>query len=235
MKNNAGRVSAFALAIALISMLQHAALCQQTPSDARGQADQIYLRWDVSQEFESNLGAFGMIVAVSGRPGGGVFVEGCTDAPRRPLRVPGHSSLASALDLLTGVFPTHYWTVQDGVVNLLPKQREVALMQTPVEHFEWNTASLPTYSVTNLEGSEAVQSRIKELRLTPGPVGFSLLQQAPHVTNGVPDPPKGREFKVDHVTLLTALNRIAASYGNAYWWYLEKTCGNKREYRLWIH
>jgi len=50
------------------------------------------------------------------------------------------------------------------------------------------------------------------------------LQRAPRV--GAPLP-KGREWKAENVTLLTALNRIAASYGNARWVYEERTCGTK--------
>jgi hypothetical protein len=83
-----------------------------------------------------------------------------------------------------------------------------------------------------LFGLSNVERRFVELGVAREVV-IPGLQPAPCVFCG-PKKPTGREWKAENVTLLTALNRIAASYGNVRWVYEERTCGT-RVSRVWAN
>jgi hypothetical protein len=176
--------------------------------------------------------AYDLIVLASQRPGGAVYTYGC-EAPEQTLvSVPPTYSLASAFDLLASAYPTHNWSVRDGVVNRLPKENPPAVLDTPVGGFVWDTNDTANFSVGRLFDLTRIKRRFIELGITRELVTPGL-QRAPRAFGGPPTP-TGREWRVEYVTLLTALNRIAASYGNVRWVYEETTCGSKIS-RVWAH
>jgi len=175
--------------------------------------------------------AFDLVLIAARRPGGAVFSYGCEEPAQTLLSIPSTYSLASAFDLLTAAYPTHYWTVRDGVVNLLPKLNLPAILDAHVERLAWDTTDPAIVSVGRVFGLSAIKHRLAELGFT-GDVDVTGLQETPRVVDGVPQKPKGRGWKIENLTLLTALNRVAASYGVFRWWYEERTCGTDKTYRV---
>jgi hypothetical protein len=181
----------------------------------------------------SLLGAFGQVLMAARLPGGGAFAYGCEESAQTPMSIPSTYSLAFSFDLLTAASPAHTWAVRDGVVNLLPKQNLPAILNAPIEQFAWDTTDPAITSAGRVFALSTIKHRLAELGLIGG-VDASGLRRPPRVVDGIPQIPKGREWKVENVTLLTALNRIAASYGDARWWYEERTCGTERTYRVQV-
>jgi len=174
--------------------------------------------------------AYDSVVLAARLPAGAVFVYGCEAPAQAIMSIPSTDSLASAFDLMATVYSTHNWAVRDGVVNLLPKEHLPAILDAPVERIAWDTNEAASASVGRVFDLSAIKRRSVELGTT-GETVIPGLQQAPRV--GVPLP-KGRVWKAENVTLLTALNRIAASYGDVRWVYEERSYGTKT-LRVWEH
>jgi hypothetical protein len=212
-----------------------ALLFPQGPSPAmRLQAGKTYLRQDVEFHSSAIVEAFGFARNSAGKAGGMVIVSGCGDPARSPLRLPADSSLAAALDMIVSIFPTHYWTIQDGgAINLLLKQDVPSIMDFPIRQFEWDTAAFAGLTVDRLFRSKGVDDRLVKLGMVAGVQTGPGLQMPPRVINGVPEPPrKGREQKIENLTLLQALNAIVVSYGDGSWLYEEQKCGGENIYRI---
>jgi hypothetical protein len=208
---------------------------QEVALQERLEAEQIYLQWDVSVDLGSAQEAFAEVLRSAERPGGTVTLSGCGEPARGPMYAPGQSSVASALYRLTAVYPGYYWTVQGGVIDLLPKQNQPPVMDVRVQRFEWDTRTAMRLSVENVFQVAAVKDRLAGLGVTDAPNGGFGLQRPPRVINGIPvpePPPKGRKWQVENVTVLVALNVIAASYGTGFWHYDEWACGGRKVYSL---
>jgi hypothetical protein len=208
---------------------------QEAAPSMRLEAEQVYLRWDVSVDLGSAQQAFAEVLRSAERPGGMVTLSGCGEPGRSPMYAPGQSSVASALYRLTAVYPEYFWTIQDGVIDLLPKQNQPPVMDVRVQRFEWDTMAAMRLNVENVFQVAAVRDRLAGLGVTDAPDHGFGLQRAPRLINGVPvpePPPKGRKWQVENVTVLAALNAIAASYATGFWHYDEWACGGRKVYRL---
>jgi hypothetical protein len=219
--------------ITIAAVLTHfsiAALAQkELPAElvltTRIELEQTHLPHDVDFKTGPLAAAYDSLVLTAQRPAGAVFTKGCEVPEQALVSIPSAYSLADAFDVLTTSYTTHHWSIHDGVVNLLPKGKLPAVLDTLIGRFEWDTNETPGGSVGSLFQLSNVQHRFIELGITQA-YGTGELQAAPCMFC-VRSPPTGRKWKVENVTLLTALNRIAASYGNARWVYEEWTCGSK--------
>jgi hypothetical protein len=107
-------------------------------------------------------------------------------------------------------------------------------MDVRVGQFEWDTAANEPAPVFRLFDSNGIKDRLAGLGIVPY-TGLEYgpgLQKPPRIINGVAEPRQGQKYKVENVTLLTALNTIVASYGDAFWWYEEQKCGGQKTYRI---
>lgn len=221
---------------AVIVEFSIAAIAQETlPSElvltTRNELERTYLPHGVQLQGVPLGVAFDSVLIAARRPGGVVFAYGCGEPIQAPVSIPSTYSLASAFDLLTAAYSTHNWAVRDGVIDLLPKQNVPVILDVPIERIVWDTNEAVSLGVQRLFDLSAIKRRFVELGIT-GEVFVPGLQQAPRI--GVPKP-KGREWKSENVALLTALNQIAASYGDVRWVYEERTCGTVKTYRVWAH
>ncbi len=218
---------------ALIAGVPTVVSAQEAAPPARLEAERIHLRWVVSVELGPAQQAFVELLRSAERPGGMVTVSGCGEPRRSFLDATAQSSLASALDRLTAVYPEYYWTVQDGVINVLPKQNQPPVMDVHIQRFEWDTTASVHLTLSQVFDLAAVKSRLANLGIAAGLEFGPGLQRPPRLINGIPEPPpKGQRWKVENLTTLAALNAIAASYGSGFWWYEERTCDGKTTYRV---
>jgi hypothetical protein len=222
---------------ALIALAPTVLFGQEPTPSMRFEAEQMYLQIPVSVGLGTARQAFAGILRSAERPGGMVILSGCAEPGRGPMYAPEQSSVASALYRLTTVYPEYYWTVQDGVIDLLPKQSQPPVIDLRIQHFEWDTTASVHLSVANVFQAAAVRSRLTSLGIASGFDDIPGLQRPPRVINGVPvpePPPNGRKWKVENLSVLAVLNAVAASYGTAFWWYEECTCDGKTSYRLGV-
>jgi len=201
----------------------------------RTEAEHIYLEGGVRLDPLPAEEAFVRIVRGAGRPGGVILRSGCNDSAEAPLFAPS-VSLASALDLLTAVHPAYHWTIEDGAILLLPSGKLSPVMDVQIEAFEWNNAASVHFTVNRLVDAPPVRRCLRALGFEGGVEALSLPQQAPRIVNGKAQlPPQGRQFHIENVRLLAALNAVAASYGRVVWYFEERACGGPRTYSFSAH
>jgi len=231
MLKNTIAIAAFLAQLSIAGFAQEA-LPTELVLTTRSELERSYLPHDMNLKSGPLAEAYDLFLLAARRPGGAVFTHGCEAPAQTLVSMPSTYSLANALDLLTAIYTTHNWAVRDGVIDLLPKENLPAILNAPIERFAWDTNETPGRSVGRLFDLSNVERRLIELGIGRELVTLGL-QQAPRVF-GAPQAPTGREWKVENVTLLTALNRIVASYGNARWVYEERNCGTKIS-RVWAH
>ncbi len=220
-----------AMIIVMASALHPALLAQGATARMRTEAEGVDLNQGVSLAPSSIQEALAGILRSAGRPGGMVVRSGCGDPAQSPLLVGSGSSLAGALDLMTSVHPAYYWTIREGVVNILPKRDPPPVMDVRIERFEWDTTAAVYLAVSNLSQSDSVRRRLAALGAAEALQQGPGLQPVPRIVNGVAEPrPPGRRYRVEGVTLLSALNAVVASYPNAIWYYEEWHCAGRRTY-----
>ncbi|HLK63474.1 MAG TPA: hypothetical protein VKU19_08540 [Bryobacteraceae bacterium] len=227
------KMTAFKL-IVLGAGLSCGLTAQNTTADMRIEATNTLLHGGVQLELEPASSAFGALLRINARPGGMIIVSGCGVPARYSVGFSAGMPWSTALDTLTSIFPENYWTFKDGVANLLPKQGVPSVMDVQIERFEWDTAANEPSAIFRIFDANGVKSHLTALGLTPysGLQAFTWLQKAPKVVNGVPEPRRGQKYKLENVTVLTALNAIAAAYGDEFWLYEERKCGGEKTYRI---
>lgn len=209
-------------------------LAQEPTTPARLEPEQTPLRLMVSIDLGSLREVFGRVTESAHIAGGIVITSGCGEPVRKPFYEPGGISLAAALDRLTTTYPEYDWTAQDGAVNLLPKRAGLGVLNLRISEFEWDTGAHVRANVGRVFGP-SVRRVLAESGVVAGLHSESVLQNAPPVVNGVPELPRGRKLKIENVTVLSALNAVVSSYGQAVWVYEEQTCDGRKTYWLSAH
>ena len=224
------------IATGLVAGLSLALPAQEPTPSMRLDAQQVYLDRGVTVDLGSARQAFTEILRSTQRTGGMIILAGCGEPVQSPFATAPHSSLATALDLLTATYPDYAWTSQGGTINLLPNRKSPEAMDIRVPHVEWDTTATVSMSIAKpLEAGD-----VRRLLVANGYIGVdtlltyaTLLQRPPRVVNGVPEPPPpGRKFLLDNATVLSALNAVVASYESAMWLYEQRTCDGKTTYQF---
>lgn len=212
----------------LAALMPFMILAQGIPLASREEAAKIHLKSDVNIEAGPTLMALTAVLRSANLSGGLITQSGCLAAAQRSLTLPEGYALSDALEVIVSLDQAHNWTVKDGVVNLLPKVGNPDVMQTVVPRFEWDTGASIHLTVGRLFGTDDVRRSLAKSGLVRGPE-YGGLYRPPHIVNGVAEPPPpGEHMAVEGLNLLAILNAVVASYGESFWWYEERTCGDER-------
>ena len=141
---------------------------------------------------------------------GWVAAEGDSVADFNEVRITGTHTVEYVLNAIITKNPKYQWTVEDGVINIIPKKefRHLVnwkdLVDTIVKNFKINDvtaegAEYPLYKAAGLNRPAWAGSRFHPLREHYNKISLEL----------------------DNVTLRTALNRIIAKSGGTASWKLE--------------
>ena|SRR5258708_24652354 len=159
------------------------------------------------------------ILSTAGAYGGAVVLDRCADHHYRiAYRNTGHATtLKDALDAVVVAAPTYRWTLSDeGAINLLPVGKLPPLLETEIRYFDWDVSTPMVTALAYLSATHEVRQRKLELNLIQW--GHGGLSAVP-IGGPVEKPRDWR--RVEHVSLLSALNAIARSYGKGVWVYSE--------------
>jgi hypothetical protein len=221
--------------IMLATGVQFALVAQDTTNAMRAEASTVYLSLPSNPGSGSARVIFGDLAKASGRPWGMISTStGCTNRVLNSIQFPEGTILAAALDAIVALDGAHYWTIQDGVINFLPKQGMPSVMDIRVSQLEWDTTDYIHVPVDRLLTALGFHERLATEGVVGRPLSPSTLSKPPRVIDGVPERRvKIHRGKVENTTLLGALNAIVASYGgDAFWFYEEEKCGSQRTYQL---
>jgi hypothetical protein len=175
-------------------------------------------------EYLTTTNAFRAALAGAGATGGIASVAtGCEDDPIVQRWMPVGASLKSVLDWIVAADPGYRWGSDSGVINLLPKDSEPALLKTRISRFRLDKSTDIDSAVDQLLLLPEVKQRENELHFT---TGVKLI-----VRPSSKNDPK-ITLDCENMTVLEALNAIVRAYGRAVWLYRERHCAGKTIYRV---
>jgi hypothetical protein len=173
--------------------------------------------------------AFRQALSSTSVPGGIILTTNCDEEGEYEFS-PSSASLRDTLDAITAADPAYKWSLESGVVNLVPKVDETPLLSVRITKFELNNTNLD-FAADKLFQLPEVKERQAELNLSEirHEVGISELKK-PSSSTG--DDSNGFKVSCEEVTLRQALNAIVRAYGHAVWSYSERHCNGKDDARL---
>jgi hypothetical protein len=166
------------------------------------------------------------LIAAGNPVGGFATVQGCEHAEPdvQPL-LPTDSTLGAELDKLVANDPGYTYTVDKGVVNLLPYQGPPPLLNARISVFDVEDESIEAPFFRLIGSAEVLQAKA-----SIGITGTKKLQQfvgaqpAPPVPGRPKVEPKKFTLHLRNVTLMEALNSLVRAQGRGVWRYMEHLC-----------
>lgn len=138
---------------------------------------------------------------------GWVVAEGDSFADFNEVRIKGNNTLEDALKTITIKNPKYQWTIEDGVINIIPKNefRHLVNGKDPLDTIVRN------FKITDVIAEDAEYPLYKAAGLNCPAGGGSRLRPLREHYNRI-------SLQLDNVTLRTALNRIIAKSGGTASW-----------------
>lgn len=144
-------------------------------------------------------------------PGGIAVRSRCGGFESRFLN-PTDATLRGILDAVVSAEPDHFWNVDDGVVNFVPRDNEPLLLRSMVSRLEVRAAE-PNEALSQLlalpEVNKAARFELGLRTVTGGPYAFMI--------DGSKPERKKLSLSLTNVTVREALNSIARAHGSAVW------------------
>lgn len=184
---------------------------------------------DVFAKNKRILDIFMNVLRGTGVHGGFAEIATCSTEPKGDLKVSQGSTILEAMDALVAANPGYKWNVDDGVVNLIPRNG-ATLLYTSISSFQMDTTDLQAPSaIQDMLRLPEVQRREATLGLKPGAGQGGLEVVGKHPT---PRQPAPVQIKVTNVSLREALNQIVASLPKEVWIYRETDCDGHKSFTV---
>lgn len=175
----------------------------------------------------------GGILWQTGVPGGVAEVSTCHDEAKLQLRVPEGTTLQNALQELVALNASYKWSIQNGVVNLLPTRGIPDLLHARVATYESDSGVnkfAPSAVLFELLALPEMRAREARFKLEPG-----LYTGGPGAVCGKDcdqkQPPSVR-VSIKDTSLLEAFNFTVSAYGHTIWSYTETECNGKKTFLI---
>jgi hypothetical protein len=169
------------------------------------------------------------LIAAGNPPGGFAIVKGCEDAePEVQPLGPTDSTLGEVLDKLVVNDPGFTYSMDDGVVNLVPYQGAPPLLNVRISSFDVEDESIERPFIRLVNSPEVLKAEP-----SVGITGTKRLQQfvgaqpAPPVPGRPQVEPKKFTLHLRNVTLMEALNALVRARGRGVWSYEEHICSGE--------
>lgn len=159
------------------------------------------------------------------RTAGGVasIASDCEEEPITQRWMPLGASLRNVLDAIVSKDLRYRWDFDDGVINLIPRDGEPALLSTHIRRFLLDKPTAIDYAVNQLLALPEVQEQESRLHISPG---VQLL------SGPVPMHDTKITLQLENITLKEMLNAIVRTHGRAVWSYREHHCGGQRVFLI---
>jgi hypothetical protein len=219
---------AFVLLGCLLVGLLGTAICGQgrQQSASTTETDVLVRRVEgLDLEYVTTSQAFSKALYHSGTPGGIVKISNCQNDEVIQKWQPLASPLRDVLNWIVQADPPYQWSVEDGVVNVLPRVGEPGLLKTHITKFEVKDASSAEMALYKLLAMPEVKASVSDFNLNEGIKAVVIpIPLTPNKTR--------HTVQCSDVTLRDALNTIARLFGNAVWAYREQHCAGKDEFSI---
>lgn len=215
------------IVLALFALFAGAVRAQAPQSKSEGITEDVLLRLVEFNETGDTefVRVFTSALSTTNVPGGMVKINSCNPvAVLKPWQA-RIFTLRDALDSIAQAEPDYRWSINDGVINLMPKGEEPTLLQTRIGRLKIKDAESIYLPLSKLMSLPEVRESITQLGLSEAPHlligGFSLRSDKPRYT-----------IDFQNVTLKEALNTIVRTHGRAVWNYQETRCNGKTEFSI---
>jgi hypothetical protein len=170
-------------------------------------------------------GAFREVLLAVRAAGGIVTAPRCDDEPLSQRWQPAGSSVRVLLDSIVLADPHYRWRAQEGVINLLPKSIEPALLRVRINQLHVEDARSVYEPYGRLMSLPEVRTAIERLKLSDS---YERIQGGSSVPRGK----AGFSVRCENVTVREALNAIVRAHGQAVWAYKEMQCNGNRRFSV---
>ena len=179
------------------------------------------------------LEVFMEVTRAAGMSGGIVLSDpGCAYGPKKKFHIEAGTTLRHALNEIAAGTGSK-WTIDNGVIIMFPLGGVPPLLATRIQKFEWDKRMSAKATVDRLSISPEVVQQIEQLGLkggtTEGGATAVCIQKCEEAAKPEPAP----QVEED-ITLLAALNRVAAAHDRMVWAYLEYHCQKDTNYALYV-
>jgi hypothetical protein len=166
------------------------------------------------------------LLAAGSPPGGFAIVQGCEEAePEVQPLLSTNATLGEELDKLVANDPGYTYSVDDGVVNLLPYQGAPPLLNARISRFDVEDESIETALARFVDSAE-----VRKAKESVGITGTNKLRifvggnPAPPLPGHPRIQPKRFTLHLRNVTFMEALNSLVRAQGRGVWRYNEHLC-----------
>jgi len=169
-------------------------------------------------------GRFLLALVAAHVPGGSVWIRQCSG--QEPVFHQDQTilPLSDALDSITRVDPRYRWQIDKGVVNLIPRTGEPAVLKVRIKQYRTKTTlNEALRQLLRLPEVKTEAARIG-LKITSGGL---LLGPSPYYGG-----PSEVSVDVKDLNLREALNALVRAHGRAIWEYREYRCGGTNEFSI---
>jgi hypothetical protein len=155
-------------------------------------------------------------------PGGITVLHYCGGFPTRSLK-PSGNTVRGLLNEVVSTDPNYSWSLEDGVVNLIPRYKKIHFLETGVSKLELNQLKTPDAALNILMGLPEVEKQMNSELGTRVLDGFVYAYPA-----NAPNAPREKTFSIalTNTTVAEGLNAIAKAYGSAVWVLVKNECNN---------
>lgn len=163
--------------------------------------------------------AFTKILRNTGVSGGIATVESGCALETNDFYLPKGMYLSTALDVLSAKDGHHAWKPGKGIIEVFPKEGIPQLLKTKIIHVHISNRKNLTMAVDELLGTTELQKGLAQLNalVRPPEPGFQKLNTVDEMHSKIP-------MDLDDISLIEALNSLAAAEGNLVWSYREVNC-----------
>jgi hypothetical protein len=163
-------------------------------------------------------------------PGGLVIVKGCDNAPGAVVTVSG-DTLASVLRSVQRADPSYLWTIEDGVLDLLPKRSIPPLLGVKIRTFDVRGAANPSDAANVLFGLPEFREGVARLGLVQG--GVQSFLGSGEGESATPKRERSTfHLHVEDVNVLSALNAIVRANDRGVWIYNQRSCHGQSVFNI---
>ena len=185
--------------------------------------DRLTQAVDVKLDRVSTPDAVSQALLDAGVPGGISALHYCGGFPTRTFK-PASRSVRALLDEVVTADPAYLWRVDDGVVNLVPRNLKIQFLETSVPRLELKESKSLDEALDILMALPEVQ------RQADRELGQRAIEGGAYAFTVSPTnekrPQKTLSIALTDTTVAGALNAIAKAYGSAVWVLVKNECHN---------
>jgi hypothetical protein len=156
-------------------------------------------------------------------PGGITVLHYCGGFPTRSIK-PSNNSVRGVLEAVVATDPSYSWRLDDGAVNLTPRNTKLHFLETRVSRLELKEVKTPDEALNILMQLPEVQRQAKN------ELGSRLVEGFAYAFSTNATGESQREdtlsMELNNTTVAEALNAIAKAYRNAVWVLVKNECNN---------